>query len=73
VRAELLLGRARRFWPFGPVERLADAVLAAHIGDLDAGVGFLEDRHNLALCEFALLHGSVSVVPARILYFQPVS
>jgi hypothetical protein len=55
------------------LSRLADAMLAAHVGDLQAGVGFLEDRHNLALREFALLHGSVSVVPARILYFQPVS
>ena len=55
------------------VGRLTDAVLAAHVGDFDAGVGFLEDRHDLALREFALLHGSVSVVPARILYFQPVS
>jgi hypothetical protein len=31
------------------VGRLADAVLAANLGDLQAAVGFLEDRHDLAL------------------------
>lgn len=53
--------------------RLADTVLAAHVGDFHPGMGLLEDRRDLALREFALLHGSVSLVTTRILYFQPVS
>ena len=39
------------------VSRLADAVVAAYVGDFHPGIGFLEDRHNLALREFAFLHG----------------
>src|SRR5690606_2655892 len=35
---------------------LADAVLAADVGDLHAGVGLLEDGHDLALGESAFLH-----------------
>ncbi len=34
----------------------AYAVLAAYFGDLQASIGFLEDRHDLALGESAFLH-----------------
>lgn len=44
------------------VGRLADAVLAAD-------VGFFEDRDDLGLGEFALLDGSVSVVPTESPHF----
>jgi hypothetical protein len=52
--------------------RLGNAVLAADVGDLQSGVGFLEDRDDLGLGEFALLHGSVSAVPVRIFSFLNV-
>jgi IS30 family transposase len=47
-------------------------VLAAHIGDLQASIGFLEDRHDLALGESAFLHWFGSVIPTRTLSFQTV-
>ena len=54
------------------VGRLAYAVLAAYFGDLQASIGFLEDRHDLALGESAFLHWFGSVIPTRSHSFQIV-
>jgi hypothetical protein len=45
---------------------------AAYFGDLQASIGFLEGRHDLAIGESALLHWFGSVIPTRLLSFQTV-
>ena len=45
---------------------------AAYFGDLQASIGFLEDRHDLALGKSALFHWFGSVIPTRTLSFQTV-
>jgi len=49
--------------------RLTDPVGATYIGYLHSGIGFLEDRHDLAFRESALFHWSLGCFPGPILYF----
>lgn len=52
--------------------RLTDPVGSADIGYLHSGIGFLEDRHDLAFRESALFHWSLGCFLSPILYFQTV-